>query len=418
MRVLFVSPAPPRPLTTGTRVRLNHLMKGLSRRGHELGLVALAYQGDVEAMKDCDISFRDLCLLRIRRKGEGRPSLRQMGMRRLWRVLRLLLGGIPPRLALTYRPDVEAEILRRVPDYDVVFVEVSFMALNLHPSLWKREPNPLILVEHDISFIPLKRRAAVLKGRARLGATLTWWGWRRLELHFLRRFPRVVLMSRHDRALLAEVVNRDPRDLWVVPNGVDCEAVPFLPARPAPGHPPVLLFLGGMAHGPNHDGLSWFLREHLPLLLADHPGLSLRVVGDPDGKAEELLGLAPPGAVTFLGFVEDPAESFSTATALVVPLRIGGGTRVKILHAMAAGLPVITTRTGAEGLELEADRHCLLAENPREFASALRRLLTEPALAGTLAREARALCDTRYQWDAIAEDLHHLLQTMPGRGTT
>ena len=106
------------------------------------------------------------------------------------------------------------------------------------------------------------------------------------------------------------------------------------------------------------------------------------------------------------------------ATALVVPLRIGGGTRVKILHAMAAGLPVITTRTGAEGLELEADRHCLLAENPREFASALRRLLTEPALAGTLAREARALCDTRYQWDAIAEDLHHLLQTMPGRGTT
>jgi glycosyltransferase involved in cell wall biosynthesis len=196
----------------------------------------------------------------------------------------------------------------------------------------------------------------------------------------------------------------------VVPNAVDVERY-----RPRPGDPPpdgrTLLFFGALDYWPNVDGLLFFLDAIWPRLAASHPAARVRIVGRRPPPA--LLARRGP-RVEIAGFVEDLRPSLASAAAVVVPLRLGGGTRLKILEAMAMARPVVSTVRGAEGIDAAPGRELLLADDPEGFAAALRRLLDDPTLGARLGRAARALVVERYAWRTSVRELERLLLDLCG----
>jgi glycosyltransferase involved in cell wall biosynthesis len=156
----------------------------------------------------------------------------------------------------------------------------------------------------------------------------------------------------------------------------------------------------------NTDGIQWFVQEIWPIIARGRPDARLRILGKQPPPA--VLALQKPG-VEVVGFVEDLRPSLAEAAAVVVPLRLGSGTRLKIVEAMAMGKAVISTHLGAEGLEVEHGKDILLADEPEGFAREVLRVLHEPVLAARLGAAARALAVDRYAWSTAAMTLESLL---------
>jgi glycosyltransferase involved in cell wall biosynthesis len=181
----------------------------------------------------------------------------------------------------------------------------------------------------------------------------------------------------------------------VIPNGVDTHALRPLP--PAEG-PPALVFVGSMMYRPCVDAAVWLVREILPLVRRTHPDVAVWIVGR--GPVPEVTALAGNG-VFVTGEVEDVAPYYRRATLAVAPLRAGGGTRLKILEAMALGRVVVSTTVGAEGLRVDDDTHLAIADDAQSLANAIVALLNDHDHRDRLARAARALVEAEYDWDRI-----------------
>jgi glycosyltransferase involved in cell wall biosynthesis len=228
--------------------------------------------------------------------------------------------------------------------------------------------------------------------------------WAALERQVTRTAAVTVVCSELDRSRLAE-----PR-VRVVPNGYELppEAACAPEAVGRAGADPVLLFVGLLTYEPNRDAAAFFARRVLPLVRARIPGARFRVVGrhGPDA-VRPLLGL--PG-VEVAGEVPDIEVELAAASVSVVPIRFGGGTRIKILEAFAHGLPVVSTTVGCEGLDVVDRRHLLIADRPEELAAACCDVLERDELRTSLSREARALWEGRYRWAAIAPAVGEVLR--------
>ena len=322
----------------------------------------------------------------------------------------LWLRGLPLQVALMYQPRLRAAIARLLPVYERVLVEFFFMVINLPTSAFGPERHKLMLVEHDLTFMVQRRRYQVARNWRRLSLWFNFVRYYRAEVTALRRFARVAVMSDRDRELVLALAPAGK--IAVIPNGVDLERYVFQAPASREGAPK-LLFVGGLTHQPNFDALRHFIGDFLPSLEQRFPGLSLTVVGDAAGSGA-LAGLPGWGYTRFAGPVPELTPYFRESTALIVPLRIGGGTRLKIVEAMAAGLPVISSAVGAEGLEVEPGKQLLLAETPEDYLAALDRLVNETGLAVQLAAAARRLCEDRYDWRAIAAGLEKELLTDGG----
>ena len=227
-------------------------------------------------------------------------------------------------------------------------------------------------------------------------------GW---EVRWANRFDRVTTVSEleHDELLRLGV---SAQRLAVVPNGVSCSRIKMLP-RPCPKKPN-LLFVGPMGYLPNRDAVNYFCDDIMPLVLARVPGCRLRVVG---GGASKLHSRH---SVDFLGRLDDLRGEYSDASVVVVPLRAGGGTRLKILEAAALGRPVVSTIIGAEGLHLEHERHLLIAPTAKAFAEQVVSLLTDPERGNSLAVHARERVERAHNWDKIGDEYASLLTELGG----
>ncbi len=215
---------------------------------------------------------------------------------------------------------------------------------------------------------------------------------RKLE-HSLHELPyEFGVCSRIDR----DDLGRNTK-VWVIPNGVD------LPARPArkekENTEPVLVFVGLMSYEPNADAAQFFVQRVLPLLQREVPNIKFLIVGrDPTPAVRQLHD----GKSVFVtGTVPDVAEYLLSASVVVVPIRFGGGTRVKILEALAHRKAIVSTTMGAEGIEVQSGKHLLLADSPEDFAKACTRLLKDAALCSRLGEEGFNLVRDCYQWKRI-----------------
>jgi glycosyltransferase involved in cell wall biosynthesis len=371
VRVLFVAPTLPWPPDAGGRIRTSSLLRELAPR-HELRLVCVRQPGAGAAEEK---ALRGLGLeLEVLPRGPRGPLARLSG---------------PAEEGWFWSPALRRRLARLdLEGHDLVHLD----ELSCVRALPAAQRTPLVVHHHKLDR-ELAVALAAGPARARLAAAR----WELLEREATARTRRHLTTTAEDAALLRA---RHPGlEVGVVRNGVR------LAGGAAPTgerDPDLLLALGSLDYAPNARGLARFLRVGWPRLAARRPGTRLAVVGR--GAPAAPLGPLPPG-VELVGEVPDPAPWLARAAALVVPLEVGGGSRLKILEAAAAGLPVLSTRVGAEGLELEDGAHLALADDLAELGALAADALGRPDALARRAAAARERVEERYGWGRAAAEL-------------
>jgi polysaccharide biosynthesis protein PslH len=267
---------------------------------------------------------------------------------------------------------------------------------------------PAVLTLHNLTWHWYLSRARRARGAHALALRAEAARYRRHVLRVLPRFHSAVAVSTLEAD---EVRALGLTRVELIPTGVDTQVL--RPAPESPPSPPRLLFTGTMSYAPNHQGIRWFADEVWPLVRRRLPDARLDVVGkDPPDAVAALHG---SDGIEVHGFVPSMAPFFARAHAVVVPILTGAGIRVKIVEAMSAGRPLVSTSLGWEGLaHLEPGRHLLVADDPGAFAEAVLRLLGDPELRARMAREARALAEREYDWRGLGDRLEGVLRDAAG----
>ncbi|NCC33191.1 MAG: glycosyltransferase, partial [Chloroflexia bacterium] len=323
-----------------------------------------------------------------------------------------------PDMALRNRSQPYAEALSRLlaaEHYDVVQAESIEMA---HYALMARDLTQRIVLDQFNAEYLLQRRAALadLRGGlalppARLVAGIyslvQWQKLSRYERRLLRAFDHVLVVSEQDRAALQRLVPAAASKLAVVPNGVDTARIRPGAVRGDLGSS-TMVFVGALDYRPNLDALRWFTAEVLPLLRQKRRGVRLLVVGRAPGRVVQTLA---SDEVELIGEVPSVAPYIDGAAVFVVPMRIGGGSRLKLLEALAMEAPVVATSMAVEGIAgLRNGTHLLIADRPAAFAEAVLRLMQDAELGRTLGAAGRDHVVDHYDWDASIAALNQLYQ--------
>lgn len=422
-RILILTPQlpiPPQALTgtsQGTTIRNFNLLAGLARR-HEIDLVSFLAPDEADPA-GVAASPRPVSLLQ--HYCRQIITLPQPVRTTAQRVRDTLLSPLPDmalRLGSAAMRQAVTRLLAQGPlSYDVIQVEGIEMAPYVLPWLAHREPPragrtaPIVVFDdHNAEYV-LQQRAFltdVRQPRRWPAAAYSCIQWRKLmgyERRICRLADRVVAVSEADRDALLRLA--PGLAVTVAPNGVDLAFLRPGVVLPQPGMAQhALVFTGKMDYRPNVDGVLWFVEAVLPLVQASIPDVHFYVVGQkPHAR---LAALAAHPAVTVTGRVPDVRPYIAGAGAYVVPLRIGGGTRLKVLEAMAMGRPMVATRLGCDGFPFAHGQEVLFADEPAAFADAVTRLLHDQELAAALGQAARTYVEQHYGWDAIVPRLEAL----------
>lgn len=402
LRLLFVSIWHPSPPDNGSRVRVHELLAALSRR-HELSLVTFAPPaGPAE-----DPVAQGLC---NRCTVVPRHPFAKDERRRRW----ALLGATPRDYAAMHAQEMDEAVddaWRRDGPFDAVIASTVQAA----PYALRGPGAPRILEEHNFLAKQLEEQAereteALRRARRRLAA----WKDRRYERDVFSRFDLVTMVSEEDRRAVEEAGCAVTR-IEVVPNGARLDSNPV--HGPGSGRvdatlPGRLVFQGAPTYAPNLDAVRWFADSVLPLLRARMPEAELLVTGRAEGLG--LDELATREGLRFSGYVEDLPSLLRRRWACVVPLRSGGGTRLKVLEALALGLPVVSTAKGVEGLGLVAEQDYLPADDPEAFVRQLLRLAEIEGLRDRLVARGRTVVAERFDWREIGAAFVDLVEGAAG----
>ena len=393
LHLAYSLPYPPR---SGYDHRVWQICRHLGRR---LDITLLS-----RTMKPNGATLPEVEGLRFKTLHLPRPRPRE----KLAKGLRFLLSPYPVMAAGWYFPEMARaleEELRREP-YRLVVLEGIW--LSVYWPVLARCPALKVINHFDLEAESLRRQARILPpGLARCLLQNAQRRIRRMESRMVRNADLNWVTSRREQEILAA---RNPgANIQVAPNGVDTVNLKPLPRATSRE----ILFVGALSYLPNRDGVLYFIQQILPLIHREQPDAVFRVIGrNPD---DTLKALHRPPQVEITGEVDELESWYRRAALCVVPLRAGGGTRLKILEAMAYGRPVISTRLGAEGIELEAGRHLLLEDNPEAFAQAVLSVLRQPAQTEPMVAQARRLVEEKYGWDAIAAAMAAEYEKMMGR---
>ena len=392
MRILFLSGWYPYPPDNGSKIRILNIIKQLAT-DHEITLLSLAHRPPTDAEHD---AMRAWC-----HEVRVAPHIAFEPHR-----LRALLGLISPRprsFADTYsRPMADlvhaACAARR---YDLVIASQIQMA----PYALLVDGVPRLLEELELT--TLHEQAGQGAWPRRMRYTLTWVKTARFARELLSEFSACTVVSSRERSLVARIAP-DCARLAVVPNGVDLAAYAGDFGAPEPN---TLIHTGALSYRANYDAVAYLLREIYPLIRRRAP-VTLRITGATDGL--DLDALSPRDGAIFTGYLPDIRPAIARSWVSLVPLRIGGGTRLKILEAMALGTPVVATSKGAEGLDVTDGENILLADTPACFANAVLGLLGDPTLRARLAARGRRLVSECYGWDHIGAGLRDVVRLAAG----
>ncbi len=392
---LFLTHSPPRPSVSGDRIRTFHLMRQLRARGWETSLFSLVPPNEPTGLDavlplvadDWELVSRDIGpLRRTARLAVGIVTRR--AFQRDWFLSRGAARACKAWLA-------------RSPQA-VLFVEQLYM----YPFVPADRRSDIVL---DTQNVESSRIATMARSDAAMArravATLQIRPVTEYERAAVASVSRVLAVSPEEQIALDEMA---PGRVHLVPNGVDVESIEWM-TGPAPASRR-LLYLGSMSYGPNVDAVVHFSDDIAPLLRA--ADLTLDVVGSNPAAAVSRAAARSPITTRVSGFVDDVGAAFRRSRAMIVPMRHGGGTRLKILEAMAYGLPVITTSTGCAGLGLEGHPVAVIADSPAEFAAAVDRLVEDDRLWKQLSQAGRQFVEERFDWRVIGEGLDRVMHVV------
>lgn len=397
MKVLWLNAGLLLPLDKGGRLRTWHLMRHLAKQ-HEV--TYLSFVEPSASVEDRD-GMHEVC---SRLETIARADAPKGSPRFYVDAARFLVEPLPYAVA-KYR---SAEYRRRIESllsterFDVVVSDFLPPVANLP----ERLPCPGVLFTHNVEAEIWRRHAGA--ARNRVSRTLLAAQWRRMlrfERTALSRFDLVLAVSDADSRTFERLYPNALREpVHVVRTGVDTG---YFTPRPSFTRPAHLVFTGSMDWLPNEDGMRYFVHDVLPEIRRSHPDATLSIVGRAPTPA--VLRLAQQHGIHVTGRVDDVRPHIAAASVYVVPLRVGGGTRLKIFEAMAMGKAVVSTSIGAEGLPLTPGRDVVIADTPREFAAAVCRLLENEDERQRMESAARQLVLERYDWSRVASDLEDAL---------
>lgn len=395
MKILVVTTKSPYPLIEGRALRTYNLIKQAARE-HEIHLVSFVQtEEDLQGIEH----MRTICPVVEYEKlyyGGG-------GVRMLADAACELFSSAPLPIVKYRTATMRARLRRLIAEhhYDLVHLDM------LHLADYQAECGdiPVVLVEHNVEYVILQRRAE----------TETSWlrkTYLRYQCAKLKAFEaracaqadHVVAVSDLDAEHLRSMA--PGAKVTAVPNGVDTDFFQTPPTAPQSSE---LVFVGGLTWFPNLDAIRYFASDILPLILPDVPDVRLTVIGkNPESPTTHEIAAHPQ--IRLAGLVDDIRPYVASAAAYIVPLRIGGGTRLKILDALSMSKAIISTAIGCEGLEVEDGKSIVVANTPAEIAAAILKVLRDPALAQRLGQEGRALVERRYDWSAVAKGLMQVYQ--------
>jgi glycosyltransferase involved in cell wall biosynthesis len=395
MKILFLSTWFPYPPNQGSKIRAYYLLKHLAQ-AHEVALVTFE---DVDLEPAWVEHIEQLCsqVEIVRRQ----PFAASKGKTWLgW------LSPLPSAVVAIRSPEM-AERVRQVaqswkPDCVVALTFVTAPYALEIPGVPKVLDIDNFMARMLQETIPM---AANLPDRLR-----RWLAYRKFLAYERRLYPQFDLclaVTESDRRLVLEQMALKPGQVIVTPNGVDTQYNHLEDVKPIPNS---LIFNGALTYNANYDAVAYFLAEIFPLIRQQAPDARLRVTGSTKGV--DLDSLRLDGQVDLTGYLADIRPAVAESWACVVPLRLGGGTRLKILEAMSLGAPVISTAKGAEGLEVEDGVHLLIAESSDEFAGQVLRVLRSAELRQDLARNAARLVGEKYEWSLIGSGFRQAVERL------
>ena len=397
--LIFIATRVPFPAVTGHYLRTLNILKGLTEHFEVLFFGFHDKAGAPAQYAEAEAAMRALCAtVHIERVGAESNRIRLV-----WDLL---------SSALTLRPFVAAKYhsptMRRAITEALSRREIALVHADSLPSGGYLEGilRPKLLTNHNIEHARLSSYASIQhsgikKLALRAQAALT----KRYERRLLLAAGNCVVVSEADREGLRLLAPE--AQYFLVKNGADTSRPP-LPAPPSDGR--TALWVGGMNDVYNREAVNYFAKAILPQIRAEVPRFRWRVVGrDPPQSLVELA--AKPGSgIELVGFVEDIAHEYAGASMVLVPLTSGGGTKLKVLEAMAMGRAVVTTPIGAEGIEARDGVEMEIADSAEEFARKSTRLLLDPERAARIAHAARRLAEKSYDWRAVNRDMYHAVR--------
>lgn len=417
MKLLLLTPQLPYPPRQGTTIRNFYLLKYLAQR-HTVDLLSFCAPGEALA---ADSPLYTLCR-RVATLPQPVRTTRQ-------RLLDTIGSRLPDMARRLDDPAMHRLAQQWVSEegYDVAQVEGIEMAqYGASVAQSRRQSRPIVVFDnHNCEYLLQKRNALTDLGNwrrwpAALYSLIQWQKLRRYEAACCRQADAVLAVSQADRAALERLV--PGLNVTEIRNGIDLDA--YQPTEPAPPQPPFkLLFTGKMDYRPNIDAVLWFGDAVLPLIQQQEPGVRFQIVGlNPHPR---LAPLRANPAVEITGGVPDMRPYFAGATVCVIPMRVGGGTRLKALEAMACAKPIVSTSLGVEGIPVTDGRELLLADTPAAFAAATLEIIAaarQGARRGGgrvsgLGLRARRFVEAHYGWAQIMPGLERVYEaTLTTRG--
>ncbi len=403
MRLLFLTPQLPYPPQQGTALRNWGLISHLAAR-HEIWLLSF------DERREGERGFLPEPLGQTCRSVVSVPvPTRTLGDR-----LRTLAASTLPDMAWRLWSPAFARALHehlRDHRFDVVQFEGIELARYMLGTARLPHSARLVFDEHNAEYLLQKRtfEADARTPRRWHGAAYSFVQWQRLrafERRALRAADAVLCVSPEDSASLRRLVP-DLRP-HVVYNGIDVARYAQF-ASPIPAsHPPTVVFTGKMDFRPNVDAVLWFARRAWPAVKQAHPHARLLIVGQKPSPRLDVLRADPDVVLT--GQVDDVRPYIAQADVYIAPLLAGGGTRFKLLEAMAMRRPIVTTTLGCEGFQVTSGRELIIADRPQEFASAVIELLRSDAHRAALGEVAFRFVSATYDWDAIVPRLEQVYE--------
>ncbi|MEL6489546.1 MAG: glycosyltransferase [Cyanobacteria bacterium J06621_3] len=404
MNILMLSATFPYPPTRGgTSVRTFNLLRYLKEQGHRVSMATLQTKGvsdqDVAELKDW------VDELAVFPKPSG-PSQSDGKLGQLQRLANFALSGTPPSVRTTHSDAMQQWVNDKIASkqFDAVTCEHCVNEAYVPEDILDYIPTAVVNIHSSVYGTCAHQLAggmAEKPWRDRINLPLL----KRYEHHYCQKFSHLVVTTTEDQQQIAELSGKD--SIYVISNGVDLSAFPLRPCDPG-GHK--LVFIGAMDNLPNIDAVTYLVQDIFPLVRQAYPDATVSLVGARPTPAVKALGEQPNVVVT--GRVPEMTPYLHESTVCVVPMRTGYGIKNKTLEAMAAGIPVVASDRGLEGLAVDGENvplRALRANTAQEYADAIGRLFEEAVLRQTLSENGRSLIEQDYTWAIAGKQYEQVL---------
>jgi len=391
MNILFLSPWFPFPLENGSKIRIYNLIKNLSRH-HDVRLISFIREGErIDSQ-----GLEGICNV------EATIPFQEFNPRSL-KSIAGFLAPIPRSVVDCYSSQMAKQVEISIKLHRPALIIASEIATALYGGRkWKI---PCILDEMQLGLnYQLHTNSSSYFSRARKEIY-------RYKLHtytkyMVKQYDACTVASEIEHRFVSNILGR-MGNIYVLPNGVDIDL-----NKPANVdiQPDTLIYQGALTFSANLDAMSYFTTEIFPIVQREVPQVVIRITGRNDGV--DLSHLSLNENVKFTGFVPDIRSEVSRSWACVVPLRLGGGTRLKILEAMALGTPVVASSKAVEGLYVTPGYHVLIGDTPEDFAFQVIRLLKDEQLRDMLSRNGRELVEKNYAWIDIGTCFEQIIDSV------